>query len=298
MGERPRQLRDLLARPAMVVIPGATDALTARLAQEVGFPAVYATGAGIANSLLGLPDVGLTTMTEIVDQVRRMVDAVTLPIIADADTGWGNPLNVIRTVGEFERAGVAGLQLEDQVSPKRCGHFAGKEVIPAGEMVQKLRAAATARDNPDLVLIARTDSLATHGIEEAIARGRAYAAAGADLIFVEAPTTREQLALLPRAVPAPLVVNMTEGGVTPLLDAGELAALGYKVVLYPNTALRVAMQAVREALARLREDGSSRALLERLVGWQERQRIVRLPEIEALERAFARPHEGADPPPA
>ena len=286
MTSRAAQLRSLLGEPGILVLPGAADALTARLVEDVGFPAVYATGAGIANALLGLPDLGLATMTEIVEQARRIAGAVEIPVVVDADTGYGNALNVHRTVRELERAGVAGIQLEDQVTPKRCGHFAGKEVVPVEEMAQKLRAAREARRDADLVLVARTDALATHGVAEAIARGRAYAEAGADLIFVEAPTTREELAALPRAIPKPLVANMTEGGKTPLLDADELQALGYKVALYPNTALRAAMAAVREALARLRADGTSRAVLDRLLSWQERQRLVGLPEYEALERRF------------
>ncbi|MBX6342311.1 MAG: isocitrate lyase/phosphoenolpyruvate mutase family protein, partial [Thermomicrobiaceae bacterium] len=223
------RLREALARPGALVVPGAVDALNARLVEEAGFDAVYATGAGIANALLGLPDLGLATMSEILEQVRRIVAAVSIPVVADVDTGYGNPLNVYRTVQEFERAGVAAIQIEDQVSPKRCGHFSGKEVIPEEEMIRKIAAAREARRDDALVLIARTDALATHGLDEAVRRGRAYAAAGADLIFVEAPRSDAELAALPPAIPAPLVANMTEGGLTPLHSAAELAAMGYKV---------------------------------------------------------------------
>lgn len=282
-------LRALLNRPDILIAPGAADALTARLVQEAGFEAVYATGAGIANSQFALPDIGLLSMTEMVTQIGRIVEAVDVPVIADADTGYGNPLNVQRTVREYEHAGVAAIQIEDQVSPKKCGHFAGKEVIAEEEMLQKLRAAVAARRDPDLVLIARTDSLATHGYEAAVARARAYRAQGADLVFVEAPTDRERVAQLPRATGAPLVFNMTEGAKTPMFSACELQEFGYKVVIYPNTALRVAMHAVQEALAILKTEGSSQTLLPRMANWEERQRLVRLNEYEKLDQEFVHP---------
>jgi 2-methylisocitrate lyase-like PEP mutase family enzyme len=279
----------LLGEPGILVVPGAADALTARLIQEAGFSAVYATGAGIANAQFALPDIGLLTMTEMVSQIRRMVDAVEIPVIADADTGYGNPLSVQRTIHEYERAGVAAVQLEDQVSPKKCGHFAGKEVISEQEMVQKLRAAAEARTDPDLVLIARTDSLVTHGYETALGRARSYMAHGADLVFVEAPAEREQIAQMPRAIGAPLVFNMTEGAKTPLLSARELQEFGYRIVIYPNTALRVAMHAVQEALAVLKSEASSESLVPRMASWEERQRVVRLNEYKELDRKFVHP---------
>ncbi len=280
------RLRARLAEPGILVAPGAADALTARLVQNAGFEAVYITGAGIANAQFGLPDLGLLSMSEVVEMVKRIAEAVDVPVIADADTGYGNPLNVMRTVREFEHAGVAAIQIEDQVSPKRCGHFSGKEVIPAEEMVQKLRAAGAARQDPDLVLIARTDALATHGIEEAIARARLYAANGADVIFVEAPTGREQLERLPREIPAPLLVNMTEGARTPPFSNREFEQFGYKIVIYPNSLLRTAIHAVQEALAVMQADGSTQSLLPRMVGWEERQRLVHLPEFEELEKLF------------
>lgn len=287
------RLRSLLEQPHILIAPGAADALTARLIQEAGFAAVYATGAGIANTQFAIPDIGLLTMTEMVEQIRRMANAVDVPVIADADTGYGNPLNVQRTVREYEHAGIAAIQIEDQVSPKKCGHFAQKEVIAEEEMVQKLRAAVAARRDPDLVLIARTDSLATHGYDTAVARARLYAANGADVVFVEAPTNREQISRLPKEVPVPLLFNMTEGAKTPLFSARELEEYGYRLVIYPNTALRVAMRAVQEALSILKTEESSAALLPHMMSWDERQRIVRLPEYEKLDQEFIHPKRSA-----
>jgi 2-methylisocitrate lyase-like PEP mutase family enzyme len=230
------RLRALLAAPGVLVVPGAYDALAARLIEEAGFPAVYATGAGIANAYLGWADVGLTTMTEVRDAVRHIVGATTLPVIVDADTGFGNAINVVRTVRELEQVGVASVQLEDQVFPKRCGHFAGKEIIACDEMVGKLRAAVDAR-RTDLVLVARTDALAIEGLDAALARARAYRDAGADVLFVEAPRTFEQMRAIGTALQGtPLLANMVEGGLTPILPAAELEALGYKIALYANTA--------------------------------------------------------------
>ena len=280
------RLRRLLAGPGPLVLPGCSDALTARLAVRAGFEAVYATGAGIANALLGLPDVGLTTMTEMVDQVARIASAVDVPVVADIDTGFGNALNARRAVVEVERAGAAAVQIEDQVFPKRCGHFDGKEVVPLSEMLAKIRAAQDARRDPALVIIARTDALAVDGFEAAVERGRAFAGAGADLVFVEAPGTLEQLAALPGLIPAPLVANMVEGGRTPLASAAELGAMGYRVVLFANTALRAGALAVRDALAELRATGDSRGLADRLLSWEDRQDLVGLPEIEALEMRY------------
>lgn len=286
---RAAALRKRLAQPGILVVPGAVDALTARVIEEAGFEAVYVTGAGIANACFGLPDLGLTTLTEIAVQVQRIADAVQVPVIVDADTGFGGPLNVMRTVRELERAGAAAVQIEDQVSPKRCGHFDGQAVVPVAEMVKKIEAALSARQDPNLVLIARTDARACEGLAAAIERGRAYAAAGADLVFVEAPQTIAELRRLPDAIPAPLLVNMVEGGKTPLLDAAALEAMGYRLVLFANTALRVAVKAVQDAMRRLRHEGTSRSLLDHMVTWEERQRLVGLPYYEALDRRFALP---------
>ena len=281
-----RRLRALLDRPEPLVLPGCSDALTARLAVGAGFEAVYATGAGIANTLLGVPDVGLTTMTELVDQVARITSAVDVPVVADIDTGFGNAINARRAVIEFERAGVAAIQIEDQVFPKRCGHFSGKEIIPLPEMLAKLQAVLEARRDPGLVVIARTDALAVDGFEAAIERGRAFAEAGADIVFIEAPVLLDQLAALPGRVPAPLIANMVEGGRTPLFGADELGAMGYRIVLFANTALRVGARAIRDALTELRATGDSRRLQNRMLSWEDRQALVGLPEIEALEARY------------
>lgn len=284
MPESPRQrLRQLLARPGITVVPGVTDAFEARLAQRAGFDAIFTTGAGIANTLLGVPDIGLTTMTEIVEMTRRIVDAVSVPVIADADTGYGNHLNVMRTVAEMEHAGVAALFIEDQVAPKRCGHFAGKTVVADIEMVEKIVAADKARRDPDTVLIARTDAIAVEGLEGALRRARAYVAAGAEVIFVEAPRDERELAAIPGAVGVPCVVNMVEGGVTPLLPADRLAEMGYRLVIHANLALRAAAHAVANAFAVLRRDGTSAALLEEILPWEERQRTVGLDAWRAAE---------------
>lgn len=282
-------LRALLAAPGLHVVPGAFDALTARLIEEAGFPAVYATGAGIANAWLGWADVGLTTMSEMRDAVWHIVDATRLPVIADIDTGYGNAVNVIRTVRAFEQIGVAAVQLEDQVFPKRCGHFAGKEVIPAAEMVGKLRAACDARQG-ELVIVARTDARAVEGLDAAIERAAAYREAGADVLFVEAPRSVDELARVAAALGAtPLLVNLVEGGHTPILPAADLAAMGYRLALYANTALRAAARGMQQALAHLAEHGSSLGAEALMVDWDTRQRLVRLPEVQAYEQRYAPP---------
>jgi 2-methylisocitrate lyase-like PEP mutase family enzyme len=284
-------LRKLLSQPDLLIIPGAADALTARLIEDSGFNAVYASGAGIANVQFALPDIGLLTMTEMIEPIRRIVEAVDIPVIADADTGYGNAVNVTRTTRVFEDAGVAAMQLEDQVTPKKCGHFSGKEVISAEEMAQKVHAAVRARK--EMLIIARTDSIATHGIEEAIRRANLYARAGADLIFVEAPTHKDQIARLPTQIDAPLLFNMTEGAKTPPISHDELLALGYRIVIHPNLAMRVAARAVQSALAVLQKTRSSELLIPSMLEWNERQRMVRLPEWETLDDELSR-YETAD----
>lgn len=284
------RFRQLLNQPEILVAPGAADALTARLIEAAGFKAVYATGAGISNTQFGLPDIGLITMTEMLASIQRIVAAVDIPVIADADTGYGNVLNVIRAVQAYEDAGVAAIQLEDQVTPKKCGHFHGKEIIPAVEMVQKIHAAQKARRN--MLIIARTDSLAVNGFEDAIQRGILYAEAGADLIFVEAPTQKDQIAELPEKIPAPLLFNMTEGARTPIMTHVELQELGYRVVIHPNLAMRVAARAIQSALEILIKSGSSESLVASMLDWDERQKLVRLPDWEALDVELSRSTAG------
>ncbi len=286
---RRRRLRDLLAEPGIVIAPGAYDALSARLIEQAGFDVVYMTGSGTANSLLGQPDLGLTTLTEMAAQAARICSAVELPVVADADTGFGGLLNVRRTIQEYERAGVAALHLEDQVMPKRCGHFEGKEVIPCAEMVAKIRAAVAARRDPKLVIIARTDARAVEGLDAALDRGRAYQEAGADALFIEAPRTVDEMGLIGRSFRVPLVANMVEGGATPLLPAAELEALGFKLVLHAGTLARAAARAVQDVLLHLRAHGSVLGIEDRLISFQERDRITDRPGVEAWERQFAGP---------
>lgn len=283
-----RRLRELLAQPGAVAAAGAYSALSARMVEQAGFQAVYASGAGVSNSLLGEPDVGLVTQTEMVAQVRYMAQATALPIVADADTGYGNALNVVRTVREFESAGAAAIQLEDQVMPKRCGHFEGKQVISAGEMVSKLHAALDARRDPDLMVIARTDARAVLGMEEALRRGRLYLQAGADMVFVEAPGSLEELGQV-GALPGWQLANMVEDGKTPLLSVAELSGLGFKLVIFPNTALRAAMKAMAEVLGQLKADGSSKGLLDRVVTMGQRNQITGMAGIKELERRYGSP---------
>jgi 2-methylisocitrate lyase-like PEP mutase family enzyme len=282
----PRRLQELLARRAAVTVPGAANALFARVIEELGFEAVYVTGAGIANMLLGAPDIGLTTMTEVREGVAAIADAVSIPIIVDADTGYGNAVNVVRTVRALERAGAAGIQIEDQVSPKKCGHFAGKDVIAAEEMVQKIKAAVDARHNPLLQIIARTDAYAVEGLERALARAQAYVAAGADATFVEAPTTLEELARIPKALGVPQVANIVFGGKTPDPGREKLAELGFAIVLYANAALQAALRASYDVLSALNREGSLRSVADRLASFEERQRTVAKDEWDAREARY------------
>jgi len=267
------RLRQRLGSAPILVAPGAYDGLSARLVARAGFDAVYATGGGIARSA-GYPDLGLLTMSEIVDRLAAIVEHSTLPVIADADTGYGNALNVQRMVRAFERAGVAALHLEDQQFPKRCGHYDDKGVIPTAEMAQKLRAARDAAADPDLVIIARTDALAIEGMGGAISRAHAYAEAGADVIFVEAPTTEGEIEEIARQVPQPKLINMFEGGKTPLVPLVRLQALGYRIVIIPSDLQRAAIRAMEEVLRVIARDGNSAALANRMASFKEREAVV------------------------
>src|SRR5689334_19630479 len=246
-----RRFRELLGRPGVIRSLGAHDVFTARLIEEAGLETVFLGGFGTSASLLGLPDVGLITMTEMADAVRRMAQRVRIPVVADGDTGRGDLHNVVRTVREFEQAGAAGVLLEDQVTPKRCGHFEGKQVIPAAEMVLKFKAARDARRDPDFVIVARTDARAVEGLNSAIERVNRYAEAGADVCFIEAPQGREELERIPREVRHPLLVNMLTGGVTPILPVEELGKLGYKIVVCPIESLLVTGAAVQRLIRAL-----------------------------------------------
>jgi 2,3-dimethylmalate lyase len=283
----PARLRQLLLSGHPLLAPGAYDALSARLIEQAGFECAYMTGFGTTASLLGRPDIGLLGGAEMADQGRRLVKAINIPLIADADTGYGNALNVIRTVQDYEQAGVAGLHLEDQVLPKRCGHMDGKQVIPVGEMVGKIQAAVAARRDPDLVIIARTDARAEEGLDAAIARSRAYSAAGADLLFVEALQGVGEIETVARELAGEqLVFNWAEGAKTPPLPYERLAELGFAVVLMPLTALFSATKAVQDALAEVRRFGTPLPLVEQLPKFDEFLEIIGLAEVRELETRF------------
>ena len=280
-------LRSRLGRPGdPLLLPGAPNALTARLLEDAGFEAVYVSGAGVSNSFLGAPDIGLLTLSEIVAHVAAIRDAVQVPVVVDADTGFGNAINVQRTVRALERAGADAIQLEDQVMPKRCGHFDGKAVIDTAEMVGKIRAALDARADDDTLIIARTDALAEFGIDVACERANAYLAAGADVAFVEAVHTREQMAAVIREVPGLHVANMVEGGKTPILPLAELGRIGFSVVLYANTAMRAGILAMRSAVAQLRAEGDSLGLVGNIADWALRQDLVRKPLFDELDLKY------------
>jgi 2-methylisocitrate lyase-like PEP mutase family enzyme len=280
-------LRQLLTGDDVVVAPGVYDGLSARLARHAGFAAVYATGGGIARSM-GYPDLGLLGMTEVIDRLAGIVEHAGVPVIADADTGYGNALNVRRAVREFARAGVAALHLEDQTFPKRCGHLDDKSLVPTAEMVQKLRAARDAAGVADLVLIARTDAIAVEGLDAALARARAYAEAGADVLFVEAPTSEAQIETIARNLPGPKLLNMFEGGKTPLVPLARLRGLGYRIVIIPSDLQRAAIRAMQEVLAAIQRDGNSRAVAGRMASFTEREAIVGTTDYLTLDREDAR----------
>lgn len=277
------------------MVPGVPDALVARLAEEAGFRCLYVSGAATANSALGVPDIGLVTATEMADWAGHIARAVEAPVLADADTGYGNAVNVMRTVDLFERAGLAGLHLEDQVFPKRCGHVAGKGVIPVEEMAGKIRAACRARSDPGFVIIARIDARDVEGLDAAISRGKAYLDAGADALFPEALRSEEEFAAFADALAgAVLMANLTEFGKTPVLPAATLARLGYRLVLYPLSTLRVMLKAARDFLLHLRAAGSQAAYLDRMLTRAELYGLVRYARFTAWEQAFL-PEGGVAP---
>jgi 2,3-dimethylmalate lyase len=272
----------------MVLAPGCYDPLGARVVEEAGFPAAYMTGFGSAASHLARPDVGLMSLPEMVDNARRIAQAVEIPVIADADTGYGNSINVIRTVREYEAAGVAAIHIEDQVMPKKCGHMEGKQVVPAREMAAKVAAAVAARRTPEFLIIARTDARAVEGLESALERGRMYVEAGADALFVEAPQSEAEIETVARSFPAvPLLFNYAEGGKTPPLSSERLRELGFSLVIFPLTLLLVATQAMRAALTRVKADGTPIELLPSMLGFEKFLDFIGLPEVRELEQRFA-----------
>ncbi|HEX9066060.1 MAG TPA: oxaloacetate decarboxylase [Streptosporangiaceae bacterium] len=289
----PARLRELLESGRTIVAPGAFDPLAARLVEEAGFPAVYMTGFGTSAALLGRPDVGLLTMTEMADNAGRIAGCVDIPVIADADTGYGNPLNVIRTVGAYEAAGVAGLHIEDQVAPKKCGHMAGKHVIAPDEMAQKVRAAVEARSDPDFVIIARTDARAVEGLAAALDRARLYRQAGADALFIEAVVTEQEAAQAAAAFPdVPLLFNWAEGGKTPPIGLDRLTELGYRIVIFPIGTLLAATGAMRAILREIATAGTPAAMLGALPSFGEFTEFIGLPQVRDVEQRYASPAEG------
>jgi 2,3-dimethylmalate lyase len=283
----PARLRELLRSGQTIVAPGAFDPLAARLVEEAGFSAVYMTGFGTSAALLGRPDVGLLTMTEMADNAGRIAACVDIPVIADADTGYGNPLNVIRTVGAYEAAGAAALHIEDQVAPKKCGHMEGKLVISAAEMAQKIAAAVDARTNPDFVIIARTDARAVEGLPAALDRARRYRDAGADALFIEALTSEAEIEAAAAAFPGiPLLFNWAEGGKTPPLRLGRLAELGYRIVIFPIATLLAATAAMRRVLAEIAREGTPAAVLGELPTFGEFTDFIGLPGIREIEQRY------------
>lgn len=289
MSNRRQELRTLL-QSGTHAVPGVFNAATALLAERAGFPLLYVSGAGTANGMAGFPDVGLLSLEEVVRHARYAAEAVSVPLIADADTGFGEVLNVMRTVREFEAAGIAGIHLEDQENPKRCGHLKGKRVVPTEDMVHKIAAAADARRDPDFVIIARTDAASAEGsagVDEALRRAERYVGAGADVIFPEGLETPEEFARFSERIGAPLLANMTEFGKTPYLSVAEFAELGYRLVLFPMTAFRVAMKAVEEAFAALSAVGTQRELLDRMQTRAELYELVRYPDYARLDAKIA-----------
>ncbi len=292
----PARLRALLETGQTIVAPGAFDPLAARLVEEAGFPAVYMTGFGTSAALLGRPDVGLLTMTEMADNAGRIAACVDIPVIADADTGYGNPLNVIRTVGAYEAAGVAGIHIEDQVAPKKCGHMEGKLVIPAPEMAEKVRAAVEARAQPEFVIIARTDARAVEGLDRALQRARLYRDAGADVLFIEAVVSEQEAEEAARAFPGvPLLFNWAEGGKTPPIGLDRLTELGYRIVIFPISTLLAATAAMRGILREIAQAGTPAAAMGGLPAFGEFTDFIGLPQVREAEQRYAAPDSAPGP---
>ena len=285
-----QMLKQLLKRDRLLVAPGCFDGLSARLVEEAGFEAAYLSGGAVARSM-GIPDIGLVTMSEVIERAAQVVSAVKIPVIADADTGYGNAVNLVRSVKEFERTGVAAIHIEDQITPKRCGHLDGKEVIPMAEMEKKLEAALASRSDPDFCIIARTDARGVHGLEDAIRRGRAFAKLGVEAVFVEAPQSEAELEEIPRALPnVPLLVNVFKGGKTPMLPVERLQQMGYRIAIYPSETQRAAIHAMRQALGLLKREGTTEKMDDALTTFKERDKVVGLDEWQQLEKQYLALH--------
>lgn len=283
--DRAARLGARLRRPDILVAPGVHDALSARIAERAGFEAVYFTGAGFSYTHLGVPDLGLVSLSETVWRIGAIAEATSLPVIADGDTGYGNALNIGRTVREFERAGAAAIQIEDQTFPKRCGHLTGKTVISAEEMAGKIKAAVDARRTP-MLIVARTDARAVEGLEPTLERVQRYKAAGADVLFVEAPQSREELADVARRLPPPVMANMVEGGATPMVGARELQEMGYRLVIFPGAAVRISAAAIMRMMAALMERGTTEGLQDQMLSFRELNDLLGLPEYQRREDRY------------
>jgi len=279
-------LKKLLNRKQLLVAPGCFDGLSARLVQEAGFEAAYLSGGAIARSM-GIPDIGLVTMSESIERAAQVVSAIQIPVIADADTGYGNAVNLVRSVREFERIGGAAIHIEDQITPKRCGHLDGKEVISRAEMEMKLKAALDTRTDPDFCIIARTDARGVHGLEDAIGRAQAFAKLGVDAIFVEAPQSESELAEIPKRLPdVPLLVNVFKGGKTPMLPMERLQQMGYRIAIYPSETQRAAIHAMRSALTTLKREGTTESIDASLTTFKERDKVVGLDDWQKIEHTY------------
>jgi 2-methylisocitrate lyase-like PEP mutase family enzyme len=280
-------LRSKLEERRGLLVPGAADALSARVIASMGFEAVYVTGAGVTNVLLGMPDLGFISLPQLAQQTSAMREAVELPIIVDADTGFGNPLNVRHTVRVLEQAGANAIQIEDQVFPKRCGHFSGKHVIPAEEMMAKIRAAADARRDQDFLIVARTDARAEHGFDAAIERAAKWIDAGADVTFVEAPESLDEVKRIPTLLRVPQIINLVPGGKTPIVDRAALASMGYAMVLYANAALQGAIAGMQASLSELKARGFLDESSGKIATFAERQNLVQKPLFDELNRKYS-----------
>lgn len=283
---KPKALRDALKSGKTLAVPGGFNAITAKIVESCGFPAVYISGAGISNGVGGYPDIGFMTLTEMAQQAGYTARSVNIPAIADGDNGYGETINVFRTVQEYERAGLSGIHIEDQISPKRCGHLQGKQVISEEAMVEKVRAAVAARQNPDFLIIARIDSKAVYGYDDLVRRAKACLAAGADMIFPEALETPAEFEALPQAVQGPLLANMTEFGKTPYLTLLEFERFGYNIVIYPMTGFRVMMKAVEDAMLELRQTGTQQGFLDKMTTREDLYRLIHYQSYESLDKTL------------
>lgn len=292
----PTQLRALLAQEGLITAPGVYDGLSAKIAEAAGVAVLYVSGGAIARSM-GYPDIGLVTLTEMQKRLEEIRAVTALPLIVDADTGYGNALNVIRTIRTYVRSGAAALHIEDQVEPKRCGHYEGKQVVASTEMVQKIQAAVEACGDSGLVIIARTDARAVLGLDAAIERGNTYAEAGADMIFVEAPQSLAEIERIALEVKAPLVINMFWGGKTPLVPAEQIATLGYRIMIVPSDLQRAAIRAMQRAAAEIRTHGHTAAMAEDMASFAEREELIGLAEAQALQHRFLKGQDEERTPP-